>query len=62
MPTLWRPQHIQVDEGVHAVVLRDDHGKAAEHILQSRQVLFHVVLAVHAQLGGAAPAVTTTVW
>ena len=47
-------QHIQVDLRAHAVVLGEHHGKAADHVLHDGQALLHVVLAVHAQLGGAA--------
>ena len=63
VPTLWRPSIFQVDEGVHAVVLRDDHGKAADHILQSRQALFFTwSLPFMPSLAVQPPAVTTTVW
>ena len=47
-------QHVQVDLGADAVVLGQHHGEASHHVLQDGQALLHVVLAVHAQLGGAA--------
>ena len=47
-------QDLQVELGIDAVILGDDHGKAADHVFQSGQTLLHVVLAVHAQLGGTA--------
>ena len=45
---------LQVDLGVHAVIGRNYHGKTTDHVLQNGKPLLYVILAVHAQLGGAA--------
>ncbi|KAF5051682.1 hypothetical protein DSECCO2_416580 [anaerobic digester metagenome] len=47
-------QQVQIDFGVHTVVPGHHHSKAADHILQNGQAFFHMILAVHPQLGGAA--------
>ena len=47
-------QNAEVNHGVHAIVLADHHGEAAEHILQNGQPLLHMILAVHAELCRAA--------
>ena len=46
--------HLEVDLGAHAVILRQDDREAADHIFHDGQALLDVVLAVHAELGGAA--------
>ena len=59
---LWRgtradgvaADHFKVDLGAHAVVLRQHDRKAADHVLHDGKTLLDVVLAVHAELGGAA--------
>ena len=44
----------KVNDRVHAVILADDNGEAAQHILEYGQALLHMVLAVHAKFRRAA--------
>lgn len=49
-PDAVASQQLQIDLGADAVILGHNDGKAADHVLQNGQALFHMVLAVHSQL------------